>query len=72
MSLGLQVPSKNLLGWVWRVQIPSEEVLGGVECVITWWISKPASLVKRGVRPTGGFGERWSDGIPPLCGCQNS
>ena len=35
-TLGIQVPSEKVgLGWVWRVQIPSKEVLGGVGFVWT-------------------------------------
>ena len=55
-SLGLQVPFEKV--WVWRVQIPSEEVLGGVGIETT-------TTTNQCVRPTAdrGWGCRTSQCI---------
>ena len=30
-SVGIQVHSQKVFGWVWRVQVPSEKVLGSLD-----------------------------------------
>ena len=53
------VPSEKVgLGWVWRVQIPFEEVLGGVG-IDNIYIYREREVIERLDPQNGGLGKEW-------------